>query len=251
MKSILSLLAPLMMLASCHFGGDLSGVIDTRVIDAPGNYTEINIKGGVNVLLDPTATTITLTGDTVLIGAVTVNLKNGELSIDASRKLLRKRGIKIVSVKEEIVAPLSEKIDIVLPAPDILSEINLAGAVNFTSTEPIKSNKLEINTAGANNLTFTCDAKELTVESAGADNYRLDGPVMELDLTLAGACNFCSKDCCLTVNKAKVDLAGACSATILSVGTVKGEAAGACSLLIGGAGDTKVKTRGASSVIRF
>lgn len=251
MKRILSLLAPLMMLASCHFGGELSGVVDTRVIDLPGNYSEINIKGGVNVLLDPTATAISLTGDTVLIGAIAVDLKNGELTIDASRKLLKKRGIKIVSVNEEVVAPLSESIDIVLPAPDILSEINLAGAVNLKSVEPIKANKLEINTAGANNLTFTCDAKELTVESAGADNYRLDGPVMELDLSLAGACNFCSKDCYLTVNKAKVDLAGACSATICSVGTVKGEAAGACSIAITGAGDAKIKTRGASSIIRF
>jgi len=251
MKTILSLLAPLMLLASCHFGGELSGVIDTRVIDNPGDYTKISIKGGVDVVLDPTATAISLTGDTTIVNAITVTLNNGKLTIDASRKLLKKRGIKIVSVKEEVVAPLSEKIDIVLPAPAVLSEIDLAGAVNFKSVEPIKAGRLEIESAGANNIAFTCDLKELVVDAAGADNYRIEGPVMELDLDLAGACNFGAKDCYVTANKAKVDLVGACSATICSVGTVKGDAAGACSLAITGAGEAKVKTRGASSVTRF
>lgn len=251
MKRLLAFLAPLLMMAACSYGGELSGVVDTRVIDSPGNYTEITVKGGVNVVLDPAATAISLTGDTVLINAVSVTLKDGSLSIDASRKLLKKKGIKIVSVKEEVVAPLSEVIDIVVPAPANLTEIDVAGAVNFKSVEPIKCGKLEIESAGANNIAFVCDIRELKVDAAGADNYRLEGPVMELDLDMAGACNFGAKDCYLTVNKAKVDLVGACSATICSVGTVKGDAAGACSLAITGAGEAKVKTRGASSVTRF
>ncbi len=250
MKRILSFLLPLMMV-SCSYGTELSGVIDTRVVDALEPYTEIVVKGGVNVSIDPTATAVTLKGDTVLIGAASVSVKDGVLTIDASRKLFKRKGVKNLVKVNEVVAPQAEDIDIVIPAPTTLTEISLAGAVTLTSVEPIKAGKLTIETAGANNVILVCDVKELEVDAAGADNYWLEGSAIELNLDMAGACNFCSKSQYLTVNKAKIDLAGACSATICSVGTVKGDAAGACSIAITGAGDAKIKTRGASSVIRF
>lgn len=250
MKKYLSLIA-LLSMVSCGFGGELSGVVDTRTVEVPGNYHEIVVKGGVNVLLDAQATAITLTGDTTLVKAITVSQKGGELTIDASRKLLRRKGLRLSFKDEESKAPLSEVIDIVIPAPVILTAINLAGAVNFTSVEPVKTGKLEIESAGANHVAFACDLRELSVEAAGADTYLLEGPVMELDLEMAGACSFGNRERYLTVNKASIDLAGACAATLCSVGTVKGSAVGACNVAITGAGETRIKTRGASSLTRF
>ena len=250
MKKILAFLLPLVMI-SCSYGTELSGVTDTLVLDAPATYNEIAIKGSANVTMDPAATSITLKGDSVLIAVVNVSTKDGSLTIDASRKLFKRKGIKGLVKINETVAPHSESIDIIVPAPANLTEISLAGSVTFTSVEPVKAGKLTIESAGANNIILMCDIKELEVDAAGADNYWLEGSAVELGLDMAGACNFCSKTQYLTVNKAKIDLAGACSATLCSVGTVKGEAAGACSIAITGAGDAKVKTRGASSVIRF
>ena len=250
MKRILSFLLPLVMV-SCSFGTELSGIVDTRVVEDPGIYTEIVVKGSVNVTMDPTATAITLTGDTVLTGAASVVVKDGNLTVDASRKQFKRKGIKSFIKVNDVVTSNAEALDVVIPAPVALSEITLAGAVNFTSAEPVKAGKLAIETAGANNVNLVCDVKELEVDAAGADNYWLEGSAVELNLDMAGACNFCSKSQYLTVNKAKVDLAGACSATLCCVGTVKGDLAGACSLSLTGAGDSKVKSRGASSVIRF
>ena len=250
MKRILSFFLPLVMV-SCSFGTELSGVVDTRIVDNPGTFTEIAVKGGANVTMDPAATTISLTGDTVLTGAASVLVKDGCLTIDVSRKLFKRKGIKGLVKANDVVAPHSEEIDIIVPAPADLAEINLAGAVTFTSVEAVKAGKLTIESAGANNIILMLDVKELEVDAAGADNYWLEGSAVELNLDMAGACNFCSKTQYLTVNKAKIDLAGACSATLCSVGTVKGDAAGACSISITGAGDAKIKTRGASSVIRF
>ncbi len=250
MKRILSFLLPL-ILVSCSYGTKLSGIVDTRVVDIDDPYTEIAVKGGVNVSMDPAATAITLKGDTVLIGVTSVTVKDGTLTIDASRKLFKRKGIKNLVKVNDVVAPESESIDIVIPTPATLTEISLAGAVTLSSLEPVKAGRLAIETAGANNVILALDVKELNVDAAGADNYWLEGSAMELELDMAGACNFCSKTQYLTVNKAKIDLAGACSATLCSVGTVKGDAAGACSIAITGAGDAKIKTRGASSVIRF
>lgn len=238
-------------MVSCSFGTELSGIVDTRVVDVPESFTEIVIKGGLNVTMDPAATTISLTGDSVLIGATDVTVKDGTLTINASRKVLKKKGIKKLVKVNEVVATQSESIDVVIPVTATLTEITLAGAVNFTAAEPIKADKLEISTAGANSLIMTCDVKELEINTAGADNYWLGGSAVEMSLDMAGACNFCNKENYLTVNKAKVDMAGACSATLCCVGTVKGDLAGACSLALTGAGDSKVKSRGASSVIRF
>lgn len=250
MNKFLSFLVPLLMV-SCSFGTELSGVTVSRVIDHPGTFNEMVVKGGVNVTLDPTATAITVTGDSILVAAVNVSLDDKTLTIDASSKLFKRKGIKFVNIKEATVGNVSDKLDITVPTPGLLEEITLAGAVNFRAIDPIVGEKLEIESAGANRVVFTCNLKELKVDAAGADNYWVDGNVLSLEVELAGACNFGTRDRYITANKAKIDLAGACDAVICNVGSIKGELAGACSLDLTGPGETNVRSKGASSITRF
>jgi hypothetical protein len=104
----------------------------------------------------------------------------------------------------------------------------------------------EMKVSGTSNIQGEIKSNKIKFDASGSSGAGLTGTANDISIDLSGASGFNAGD--LNVQTAKVDLSGACSATINVANTLKGDLSGASTVKYKGSPNIKVHSSGASKV---
>lgn len=109
-----------------------------------------------------------------------------------------------------------------------LKDFDLDGAVKFKTTNTIKEDYLNLDIAGAGDISMDLEVNNLTVDIAGTSSIKFEGDAYSSIYSIAGAASVKAYD--LESNDISIDIAGAGSANVNAKDTLDVSIAGAGSV---------------------
>ncbi len=178
---------------------------------AMASFNKIRAGNNFEVVLIPADTEkVILTMDENLFDYTEVGVKRGELIIKATKN--------IQWAKSKIIRVYYKNIE----------KLNVSSAVDVKSTEPLKSNSLnlEVSSAGECDLILYCDELELSVNSAATARLRGEVTTMKADISSAATLKAYE----LKIKNAEINASSAAHADVYVTGEASLEASSAAKI---------------------
>ncbi len=166
------------------------GLLDTRLYLTQGPVYSVSVEMDEN-----------------LFNYIGVDVRGSTLEIDTGRYWL--------------VPQLSADVYVTLPT---LTELDIAGAVEFVSEGMITGDELDIDLSGASSGMLNLDYDEISLEVSGAGSAEVAGRADEFKADIAGAADIKARD--LITQNANVSIAGAGSISVHCTGDLDVSIAG-------------------------
>ncbi|MFL5765657.1 MAG: GIN domain-containing protein [Bacteroidia bacterium] len=155
-----------------------------------------------------------------------------------------KDGILIISTEGTIKTDDAIKISVAMKT---INSLDISGAADVKSENPVTADKLSIKTNGAGDIHLDVKANEITAEISGAGDVTLKGSAQLLDANISGAGNLKASN--LETNKVKVKASGAGDAKVNAIASLDADISGAGSIIYkGNPTERNVNITGAGSV---
>lgn len=216
-------------MASCQTGIVGSGIVAEEIREtAP--FHSIDIKGSYRIFLSPdNYSSLKIKADDNFMEHIVTYVEGGELVVESNKNFNDYQALELyITVKD-------------------LEGIELAGACDLKSKGTFSSDEMDIELAGAIELSLAIACEDLSVEMAGACEANLSGTATEASFDGAGASTINAEN--LITQICHVDMAGSGEAKVHATKELDIDAAGAVDVYY--AGKPKKLTQnmaGASSV---
>lgn len=180
-----------------------TGVEETKEVEVAQPYSKIKASGAWKVMMSKSVEKPTIIADKSLMPYLTLHIKGDRLIASFSKSIYYRGKAKCTPTLK-------------IPADCDLKGICLSGAAQFTSSDPLCGDSLEIDLegaskaeidasgivkyidmelAGACKVMLKCEVEQLDVELDGATKLGLIGKTTLLNVDMAGACKVnCEKD---------------------------------------------------------
>ncbi|MBL7137540.1 MAG: DUF2807 domain-containing protein [Bacteroidales bacterium] len=127
-----------------------------------------------------------------------------------------------------------------------LNALSLSGAVEITTQNEIKGEKMGIDISGAVEADLNLHLQKLNMDISGASEIKLVGQAQEVNIETSGASKLDAFD--FEVKDLSIYASGATEANVNASGVLKISASGACDIRYKGGASVNAHTSGASSV---
>jgi hypothetical protein len=170
-------------------------------------YDKIEVSGAYDVyLVQADGHDVTITVDENLMEEINIYVRGSRLIIESERLIDSPEGVKIE-----------------IPTNNI-KELNISGASDIISKEPIRSEYLAILLSGAGKMDLKLDAGEVIIDLSGAALVYLEGVAKSLDVYMSGAGSLEADE--LEVIDCNIDISGVGSAIVNVSGTLDAQVSG-------------------------
>ena len=213
--------------------------VDTNTVEGEGprittglpvrGYNAVDVSGAWDVILIPG--------------------KDHEVSLEMEENLKQYARISVegntLHVDMEGRLSFSTEPRIIISAPEF-RKIEVSGASELISQEPIEGSELIIDASGASEVRLEARVNQLTIDGAGASDIHLEGSASNLEADLSGSSDLYASG--LSAGQASIDVSGASSATLDVRDHLKADASGASSVSYSGSPSVEQSSSGASSI---
>ncbi len=236
MKTIMKLstgigLILLLTTSACVNGIVGNGDVETRSEDVHP-FNRLYIQGNFDVhLTQAKRPDLVIKADENLQDYIEVRQTGNKLTIACDRNIIR-----------------AKRKDIYISMKD-LQKLDLAGAVELQTTEPMDLESLSIFCSGASDIYLELEAERLRIDVSGATECDLEGQVDEASLVLAGAGDFNSLG--MEMEELDIDLSGAASARVFVTERLHVDLSGAGSIKYKGDPEIRKSISGIGSLRRY
>jgi len=195
------------------------------------DFDGVEVGSAFNVELRPGPHEVVVEADKNLLPFIETEIDGDMLRIYADKGIERARALNIY-----VSMPRLEKV-VATEAADIV------GKGTFAHED------MELELAGATDLTLELDVEDLEVDASGATDMKLSGRAEEAEISLSGSSDLEGSD--LVIQELDIDLSGSSDAKIVCEQKLKAKAKGSSDLVCLGQpdqDDVKIKTSGAAHV---
>jgi len=198
-----------------------------------GSFTSIKVGGAFEVFIKQTGTPgVEVEADTDVLPYIVTEVIGGTLKIS-----MKKAPPKLWNDVHTL--------NVYITVAD-LNALSLSGAVEITTKNAIKGEKLEIEISGAVEADLNLQYQKLSMDISGASEIKLVGQVQEVNIEASGASELDAFG--LEVEDLSLFASGATEADVNASGQLKISASGACDVRYKGGASVNAHTSGACSV---
>ncbi len=218
------------LLSSCgeRIEGNGNVVEVSHELDA---FDEVEISGVFQVELIKGGSSIEVITDENLHEHISIEVEDGELSIDTENKFLE-----------------AEKLLLRIHYKD-LKEIEVSGAIEISADETINEKSFELEVSGACDGALDVNVDELIIEISGGGELELTGKADEVHIKISGAGEIEASE--LNAKRADIDITGAGDIEIAVSDRLKVHVAGAGDVKYVGDPEIEQSITGAGSVSKL
>ncbi|MER2565930.1 MAG: head GIN domain-containing protein [Myxococcaceae bacterium] len=217
-----SLLLTVSLVSSLSFAGQSTEVREV------GDFNELEVSGGLELVVTKGKPSITLEGDEAELKKLTTTVEKGRLVIE-------RKGFSLSfgHVIARVTAPT-------------LSKLVTSGGVTATVTD-VAAKDFTVDASGGGSVKAQLDVETLVFDGSGGVTTRLSGKATKLVADLSGGVSFDGR--ALSTKAVVLDASGGCAAKVMVSGGITGSASGGTTVSVfGNPTAAQLETSGASHV---